>query len=117
MDSHAAAAVPSSSQSPRTGLSREVSRRAPRRLHPEAVVLCSGDGAVGGASHVWAVAGHPVAPGLGRHAKPPLAGPQQVVAYLGRYTHRIAIGNERLVAENDMVYFAGAITGKAILSR
>jgi len=25
------------------------------------------------------------------YAKPPFAGPQQVLAYLGRYTHRIAI--------------------------
>ena len=42
----------------------------------------------------------------GSSTKPPLAGPQQVVAYLGRYTHRIAISNERLVAiENDMVHF------------
>jgi hypothetical protein len=27
-----------------------------------------------------------------------MAGPEQVLRYLGRYTHRIAIGNERLVA-------------------
>jgi hypothetical protein len=40
------------------------------------------------------------------YAKPPFAGPQQVVAYLGRYTHRIAISNERLVAlEDGMVHF------------
>ncbi len=32
------------------------------------------------------------------YCKRPFAGPQQVLAYLGRYTHRIAIGNERLVA-------------------
>ncbi|MGG6898230.1 IS91 family transposase [Rhizobium sp. BR 315] len=31
------------------------------------------------------------------YAKPPFAGPQQVLAYLGRYTHRIAISNSRLV--------------------
>lgn len=30
------------------------------------------------------------------YAKAPFAGPQQVLAYLGRYTHRIAIGNERI---------------------
>lgn len=30
--------------------------------------------------------------------KPPLAGPSQVLAYLGRYTHRTAIDNHRLVA-------------------
>jgi len=40
------------------------------------------------------------------YAKPPFAGPQQVVAYLGRYTHRIAISNERLVAlEDGIVHF------------
>jgi len=32
------------------------------------------------------------------YSKAPLAGPAQVLRYLGRYTHRIAIGNERLVA-------------------
>ncbi len=30
-----------------------------------------------------------------------MAGPAQVLRYLGRYTHRIAIGNERLVALED----------------
>jgi predicted Zn-ribbon and HTH transcriptional regulator len=32
------------------------------------------------------------------YAKPPFAGPEQVLSYLGRYTHRIAIGNQRLVS-------------------
>jgi hypothetical protein len=32
------------------------------------------------------------------HAKPPFGGPQQVLEYLGRYTHRVAISNQRLVA-------------------
>ena len=31
------------------------------------------------------------------YSKAPLAGPAQVLRYLGRYTHRIALGNERLV--------------------
>jgi len=35
------------------------------------------------------------------YAKPPFGGPEQVLAYLGRYTHRIAIGNERLLALCD----------------
>jgi hypothetical protein len=35
------------------------------------------------------------------YSKPPAAGPEQVLRYLGRYTHRIAIGNERLVALQD----------------
>lgn len=30
------------------------------------------------------------------YAKPPFAGPAQVLAYLGRYTHRVAISNHRL---------------------
>jgi hypothetical protein len=32
------------------------------------------------------------------YAKPPFGGPQQVLAYLGRYTHRVAIANSRLVS-------------------
>ena len=32
------------------------------------------------------------------YAKPPFGGPQQVLEYLGRYTHRVAISNERLLA-------------------
>jgi len=32
------------------------------------------------------------------YSKAPLAGPDQVLRYLGRYTHRIAIGNERLMS-------------------
>jgi hypothetical protein len=35
------------------------------------------------------------------YSKAPFAGPAQVLRYLGRYTHRIAIGNERLVALQD----------------
>jgi hypothetical protein len=35
-----------------------------------------------------------------------LAGPEQVVAYLGRYTHRVALSNDRLVSlEDDQVCF------------
>ena len=40
--------------------------------------------------HVWVV-----------YCKPPFAGPEHVLAYLGRYTHRVAISNERLVAVAD----------------
>lgn len=40
------------------------------------------------------------------YAKPPFAGPEQVLAYLGRYTHRIAISNSRLIGmEGDRVTF------------
>src|SRR5206468_2242590 len=47
------------------------------------------------ARHKWVV-----------YCKRPFAGPQQVLAYLGRYTHRIAISNERIVEMNgDQVTF------------
>jgi len=35
------------------------------------------------------------------YAKPPFGGPQQVLAYLGRYTHRVAISNQRLLHHHD----------------
>ena len=39
-------------------------------------------------------------------AKPPFGGPEKVVRYIGRYTHRIAISNNRLIKmEKDRVYF------------
>ena len=40
------------------------------------------------------------------YAKRPFAGPQQVVDYVGRYTHRVAISNNRLLAfSKDEVRF------------
>ncbi len=40
------------------------------------------------------------------YAKAPFAGPRQVLTYLARYTHRIAISNDRLVGvEHDHVRF------------
>ncbi|MDB9946265.1 IS91 family transposase [Ascidiaceihabitans sp.] len=40
------------------------------------------------------------------YAKPPFGGPEQVLAYLSRYTHRVAISNHRLVsADPDTVAF------------
>jgi hypothetical protein len=35
------------------------------------------------------------------YAKPPFGGPEQVLAYLGRYTHRVAIANPRLISMTD----------------
>ena len=35
------------------------------------------------------------------YAKAPFAGPAQVVDYIGRYTHRIALTNSRLVDVRD----------------
>lgn len=39
------------------------------------------------------------------YAKPPFGGPKQVLEYLGRYTHRVAISNNRLLDFSD-----GAVT-------
>jgi uncharacterized CHY-type Zn-finger protein len=40
------------------------------------------------------------------YAKPPFGGPEQVLRYLGRYTHRVAISNHRLLSfdGNDVTY-------------
>ena len=40
------------------------------------------------------------------YAKPPFAGPEAVLAYLARYTHRVAIANSRLVRldESDVTF-------------
>nr|WP_235054383.1 IS91 family transposase [Novosphingobium lindaniclasticum] len=40
------------------------------------------------------------------YAKPPFAGPEAVLAYLARYTHRVAISNRRLIAfdENGVTF-------------
>ena len=35
------------------------------------------------------------------YCKPPFAGPEQVLRYLSRYTHRVAISNRRLVTADD----------------
>lgn len=35
------------------------------------------------------------------YAKPPFAGPETVLAYLGRYTHRVAIANHRILDLRD----------------
>ena len=35
------------------------------------------------------------------YAKPPFAGPQAVLAYLSRYTHRVAISNRRLISLDE----------------
>ena len=35
------------------------------------------------------------------YAKAPFAGPEQVLAYVARYTHRVAISNDRLIGIDD----------------
>jgi hypothetical protein len=37
------------------------------------------------------------------YSKPPFAGPQHVIGYLARYTHRVAISNHRLVGQGPSV--------------
>jgi len=37
------------------------------------------------------------------YAKPPFGGPEQVLEYLGRYTHRVAISNDRLAGVDEGV--------------
>jgi hypothetical protein len=40
------------------------------------------------------------------YGKPPFGGPEQVLRYLARYTHRVALSNRRLVRlDNDQVTF------------
>jgi hypothetical protein len=40
------------------------------------------------------------------YSKPPFGGPEQVLSYLARYTHRVALSNRRLVGlEDDQVTF------------
>ena len=40
------------------------------------------------------------------YSKPPFGGPEAVLAYLARYTHRVAISNRRLIAfdENGVTF-------------
>jgi len=41
------------------------------------------------------------------YAKPPFAGPEHVIEYLGRYTHRVAISSRRLLAmDHDQVSYS-----------
>jgi len=41
------------------------------------------------------------------HTKAPFAGPEEVVRYIGRYTHRVAISNHRILsAENGRITFS-----------
>ena len=35
------------------------------------------------------------------YAKPPFGGPEQVLKYLARYTHRVAIANSRITAADS----------------
>jgi len=45
------------------------------------------------------------------YSKPPFGGPQAVLAYLSRYTHRVAIANSRLIALDDNGVTPGSSPG------
>ena len=52
------------------------------------------------------------------YTKAPFAGAEHALAYLGRYTHKTAIGNHRLVDfDGEHVRFGGATTPMATRSR
>ena len=45
------------------------------------------------------------------YAKPPFGGPEAVLAYLSRYTHRVAISNRRLIAAD-----ANSVTNRRLIA-
>jgi Putative transposase len=53
------------------------------------------------------------------YAKRPFAGPEQVLDYVGRYTHRVAISNNRLldIAEGKVTFRYLALSGSALYPR
>jgi hypothetical protein len=48
------------------------------------------------------------------YAKRPFGGPEQVLKYLGRYTHRVGISNDRLIAMDSQAVRFRTKNGKAI---
>jgi hypothetical protein len=46
------------------------------------------------------------------YCKRPFAGPEQVFAYLGRYTHRVGLSNKRILAASDEAVTIGTRNGK-----
>jgi len=72
----------------------------------EAVASGTIEASVGSGVRVATLLGRAARPRWVVYAKPPFAGPEQVLTYLGRYTHRIAISNDRIVSmEDDQVTF------------
>ena len=82
-------------------LSWQVSLRAPAGVHGRASHLRRRHRASGGARRLRGVRGHLRALDWVVYAKRPFAGPEPVLAYLGRYTHRVALSNDRLVEHRD----------------
>jgi hypothetical protein len=51
------------------------------------------------------------------YAEKPFAGPQAVLAYLARYTHRVAISNRRLISADEAASRSSSrITGSRVLT-
>lgn len=48
------------------------------------------------------------------YAKRPFAGPEQVLRYLGLYTHRVGISNHRLIAMDDQAVTFGTKNGERV---
>jgi len=67
----------------------------------EAVASGTIKACVGGGVRVASLLRRAARPRWVVYAKPPFAGPEQVLTYLGRYTHRIAISNDRILGLRD----------------
>jgi hypothetical protein len=75
-----------------------------RRLHRGARLTFAGDSAALADTATWARwVGTLRRADWVVYAKPPFAGPERVLKYLSRYTHRVAIANERLLFVGDGV--------------
>lgn len=78
-----------------------------RKLRARGLLLFAGDSATLADEQVWMA----WIRALGAtewvvYAKPPFGGPERVLKYLGRYTHRIAIVNQRIISiDDDVVCF------------
>ncbi len=46
------------------------------------------------------------------YAKKPMAGPERVIEYLGKYTHRVAISNHRIIQDSKGKISLNAKTAK-----
>ena len=78
-----------------------------RQLRTRNALLFAGESAVLANEHAWADWLRTLrATDWVIYAKPPFGGPDCVLKYLGRYTHRVAISNQRLVSiDNGVVCF------------
>jgi len=95
---HWAIIVPVSRAAAGDGLPREVSRRLATGLRCGQLRFAEGTAAL---RAFIAFLGRLRAVNWVVYAKRPFAGPEQVLAYLGRYTHRVALSNDRLVELGD----------------